>query len=258
MTVSEVQRKRPSFLLFATEGLRAAMEFGTFYATQPILQKIGKGDGHPVLVLPGFLTADFSTRPLRRFLNKIGYEPHRWKLGCNYGSPRFVDKCMDRLEQIYEAEGRKVSIVGWSLGGVYAREVARRSPEMVRQVITMGSPFAGLTKENNVSWIYTLLSGKRVTDINKEVLKQIMEPPPVPSTAIFSKGDGIVSWMDCQESQESPITQNIQVKGSHCGLGFNPTVLFLLADRLSQAEDNWQRFEPKWYTQFFYPKGVAS
>ncbi len=257
MTVSDIQRKRPSFFLFATEGLRAAMEYGTFYATQPILQKVGDGDGHPVLVLPGFLTNDLSTRPLRRFLDKIGYKSHRWKLGCNFGSPKFVDKCLTRLEEVYKAEGRKVSIIGWSLGGVYAREVARRAPEMVRQVITLGSPFAGIKKKNNVSWIYTILSGKRVEDLNDEAISQIMEPPPVPSTAIFSKGDGIVSWMDCQELQESPITQNIQVKGSHCGLGFNPSVLLCLADRLSQHENNWQRFEPKWYAQFFYPRVVA-
>ncbi len=253
MTASDSQRKRPSVLLFATEGIRALMEYGTFYATQPILQKVGSGDGHPVLVLPGFLTNDFSTRPLRQFLDKIGYQSHPWKLGCNFGSPRFVDKCVERVRSIYEAEGRKVSIIGWSLGGVYAREVARKAPEMVRQVITLGSPFAGLKKKNNVSWIYNLISGKRVEDLDDEAIDEILEIPPVPATAIYSKGDGIVSWQDCVEAAEGTMTQNVQVKGSHCGLGVNPSVLLCIADRLSQHENNWLRFEPKWYAQFFYP-----
>ena len=240
-------------MLFATEGARALFDYSTFLLSKPILQRLGQGDGHPVLVLPGFLTGDKTTRQLRGFIDKIGYQSYPWKLGRNYGNPQLVDGCVERLLQIYESTQQKVSIVGWSLGGVFAREVARRQPDLVRQVITLGSPFAGAHKKNNVSWLYSLINGRHLKEVDPKLLEDMLHPPPVPTTAIFTKGDGIVHWEHCIEQVECDWVQNIEVKGSHCGLGVNPSALLCITNRLAQCPNNWEPFRPGWFKQFFYP-----
>ena len=242
----------------AAEGPRAFMELAAFIISKPILRRALKGDQHPVLVLPGFLAGDRSTRPLRKFLNQIGYHAYPWQLGINRGHHSFVERLIERVRQLYKSENQRVSIVGWSLGGVYAREVARQCPEMIRQVITLGSPFTGLNQPNNISWVYTLLTGRSVKDIDENLLNEILMPPPVPVTAIYSKGDGIVPWQYCMELEESPMSQNIQVKGSHCGLGVNPSVILCIANRLSLSRQKWKPFRPGWIEQFFYPNLVTS
>lgn len=257
MNASDSNVKRPSPFLFASEGMRALMELGSFFVSQPLLNKLEKGDQHPVLVLPGFMASDRSTKPLRQLLTNLGYEALPWGLGKNYGSPEYIDKCVEKVDHIYKSTGRKVSIIGWSLGGVYSREIARRCPDHIRQVITLGSPFGGIKKSSNASWLYRVISGKSVEDIDPELIKDMLKTPAVPTTAIYTKGDGIVAWQYCIELEEGTQTQNIQVKGSHCGLGFNPSVLLCVADRLAQPENNWRRFEPKWYEGFFFPAAMA-
>ena len=215
-----------------------------------------RGDGHPVLVLPGFIATDLSTQPLRRFLTGVGYDAHEWRLGRNLG-PRAIgregEKLVARLRAIHEATGQKVSLVGWSLGGIMARIVARRAPEAVRQIITLGSPFAGSPRATNVWRAYELFTGQRIDDPHTQAqLNEGAAPPPVPSTAIYSREDGVVAWQNCRE-QETPITDNIEVHGSHCGLGVNPTVLYAIADRLAQAEDEWHPFERTGLRAFVYP-----
>ncbi|MEL6863002.1 MAG: alpha/beta hydrolase [Bacteroidota bacterium] len=244
---------RPSLFKLLTEPPRAIAELGAFMASRPFLKKFSEGDGHVVLVLPGFMTSDGSTGLLREFLNKRGYDARPWELGRNYGSPKYVDQIMEKVRSIVEEERKEVSLIGWSLGGVYAREVARRSPNSIRQVITLGSPFGGIRKENNATWLYHLMSGKRIRDIDENAIRDILQSPPVPMTAIFSKGDGIVAWQHCMELKEGPRTQNIQVTGSHCGLGVNPSVIICIMDRLAQPIDTWKPFRPKWYKQFLYP-----
>ena len=251
--ISDFRIKRPSVFLFASEGVRALVELGSFYASKPLLKKVGEGDGHPVLVLPGFMASDRSTQPMRRLLNKVGYDALAWELGTNYGSVEYVEHNIERVQHIYRNTGRKVSIIGWSLGGVYAREIARQCEGQVRQVITLGSPFGGLKEKNNASWLYRVISGQRVEDIEHDFIAEMLKSPSVPTTAIYTKGDGIVSWQHCIELQEGPLTQNVQVKGSHCGLGVNPSVILCVMDRLAQSEQAWQRFEPEWYKGFFYP-----
>lgn len=248
---------RPSILLLMTEIGRAAMEFGMFQATKSYISKRTKGDGHPVLVLPGFMVGDTSTQVLRQFLLKKGYMPHTWNLGRNYGGDEFPYLINDRVEEIYQEHQQKVSIVGWSLGGLYARIAAQSMPEKIRQVIMLGSPFMGLTEPNNVEWIYQLLNnGKKVEEVDATFLDILPKPPKVPSTAIYTKEDGIVSWKVCMEKEINNIRQNIQVRGSHCGLSFNPTVLRIIADRLKYSEKNWKKFTPKnkYVGTFLYPK----
>ncbi len=245
--------KAPSKLLLFTEGGRAAFEFGLFAATRKILKNGPKGDGHPVLVLPGFMTSDRSTSVLRNYIDSLGYNVKTWDMGLNLGGPEYAFKVADRLEEISDEYGKKVSIVGWSLGGVYAREVARQVPEKVRQVITLGSPFGGIFEKNNARWFYDFLHGPKGLDISQELLKDILLPPPVPSTAIFTKEDGVVNWQHCIEREENETTQNVQIGGSHFGLGHNPAALYCIANRLKQNEQEWSRFEPKGMLSLLYP-----
>ncbi len=248
--------KPPSMLLALSELPRAIFELGSLPWASPLLSKAPKGDGHPVLVLPGFMASDGSTALMRRFLEKRGYDAHAWKLGRNLG-PKSIgteaEHLIDLLDAVHTLTGKKVSLVGWSLGGVMARQLSRRRPDAVRQVISLGSPFAGHPKATTVWKVYERLTGHKIDD--PDTLKQLEEselPPPVPSTAIFSKADGIVAWEICREP-EGPQTDNIEVYGSHCGLGVNAAVLYAVADRLAQDEDDWKPFDRKGIRGFVYP-----
>ena len=230
---------------------RALWEMGAYFATYPLLRLGSQGDGHPVMVLPGMGASDTSTRPLRRFLKDRGYSAHGWKLGPNHGPRPGVERKMaERLSELAERHGQKVSLIGWSLGGIFARELARRTPEQVRCVITLGSPFAGVPRASNAWKLYEQLSGQHVDD--GEQRARMRQPPPVPATAIFSRSDGIVAWQGCLE-QEGPLAENIEVEGSHCGLGHNPVVLHAIADRLAQPEGQWQHFKRSGIKGLIYP-----
>lgn len=248
--------KPPSALLALTELPRAMAEFGSLPIAAPLLATAPRGDGHPVLVLPGFTTTDRSTSVLRRYLSSLGYDAHTWDLGRNLG-PRAIgeegEKLVDRLSTVRELTGRKVSLVGWSLGGVMARIVSRKVPEAVRQVISLGSPFAGSPRATNVWRAYELLTGQRIDDKRtREQLREGATPPPVPSTAIWSREDGVVAWQNCVEPFGEN-SDNIEVHGSHCGLGVNPAVLYAVADRLALPEDGWTPFNRNGMRALFYP-----
>lgn len=248
----------PSALLALTELPRALAEFGSYAAlAAPLHATAPRGDGHPVLVLPGFMTSDASTTVLRRFLRRLGYDARAWDLGRNLG-PRAIGRegehLVAKLREIHERTGQKVSLVGWSLGGVMARLVAGRAPDAVRQVITLGSPFAGSPRATNVWRLYEAMTGQKVDDPHtRGQLRELAAPPPVPSTAIYSKGDGVVAWENCREPATAS-TDNIEVHGSHCGLGVNPAVLYAVADRLAQPEDAWAPFKRDGLKGFFYPE----
>jgi pimeloyl-ACP methyl ester carboxylesterase len=230
---------------------RAFWEMGAYLAAYPLLRLGPAGDGHPVLVLPGMGASDTSTRPLRGFLKDRGYSAHGWKLGPNHGPrPGAERKMAERLAELAERYNQKVSLIGWSLGGIFARELARRTPEQVRCVITLGSPFAGAPRASNAWKLYEQLSGHQVDDGGQRT--RMRQPPPVPATAIFSRSDGIVAWQGCLE-QEGPLAENIEVEGSHCGLGHNPVVLHAIADRLAQPEGQWQHFKRSGIKGLIYP-----
>lgn len=207
---------------------RAVFELGAFLAAAPGLRLLGRGDRHPVLVLPGFTADDNSTQPLRMTLRAQGYWVHGWGLGRNTGLTRRIeDGVLDRLDELHARHGRTVSLVGWSLGGVFARRLARRRPEAVRQVITLGSPY-------------------RADDPS---------PLDVPTTSIYSRSDGIVHWSTCI-SCEGGACENIAVRGSHSGLGHNPAVIYAVSNRLSQPEGEWRPFRPPPGLSSLYPKPV--
>ncbi len=236
--------KKPSLFWLATEGQRALIEFGTSVPYRFFKQVNSRGDGHPVLVLPGFMASDFSTSPLRSYLDKIGYKTHKWGMGRNYGDEIYLDLLIEKIEDIFLSCRNKVSIIGWSLGGVFAREIAKNRPEIVRQVVTLGSPFGGLTEPNNAQWMYNIITGGRGTeDIDFDLLSNLSAPAPVPTTAIYTKEDGVVSWKVCMETRETDIHQNIQVRGSHIGLGVNPFVLEIITNRLQYRAENWVHYK---------------
>jgi pimeloyl-ACP methyl ester carboxylesterase len=250
----------PSHLLALTELPRAFAEFASLPLAAPLLARAPKGDGHPVLVLPGFITTDASTVVLRGFLKRLGYDAHEWGLGRNLG-PRAIgregEKLIAKLTAIHEATGQKVSLVGWSLGGVMARLVAQRLPDAVRQVITLGSPFTGSPRATNVWRTYEWMTGQRVTDEHtRGQIAESARPLAMPATSIYSKSDGIVAWQNCVEPA-SATADAIEVRGSHCGLGVNPAVIYAVADRLAQPEEDWQPFERTGMKRWVYPAGNA-
>ena len=245
--------KPPSRLLFALE-LRTFSELGGFVASLPLLTALApRGDGPPVLVLPGLVTSDRSTVALRSFLKSKGWDAHGWELGRNYGPlPGIERKMIDRVKALHDKSGRKVSLVGWSLGGIYARQLAKMLPDEVRQVITLGSPFNGDPRATNAWKLYEFTSGHKVDDRERHMGGAISEPPPVPTTAIYSRTDGICAWRTCME-RETETAENIEVEGSHCGLGHHPAAVYAVADRLAQPEGKWTKVDRSGWKAVFYP-----
>jgi pimeloyl-ACP methyl ester carboxylesterase len=246
----------PPLYLALTDIPRAFLDLGALPLAAPWLGSAPRGDGHPVLVLPGFSTSDRSTGILRGYLEGLGYDVHAWELGRNLG-PRSIgadgEILVARLEQVFNETGQKVSLVGWSLGGMMARLVARRRPDMVRQVISLGSPIAGDPRSTSVWRLYQMLTGHKVSEPEvAEQMRESEEVPPVPATAIFSKSDGIVPWQNCLEPDDLK-TDNIQVYGSHCGLGMNPSVLYAVADRLALKDGEWSPFKRSGLRAMVYP-----
>ncbi len=250
MSIATDPAAPPSRELLLLE-VRAVFELGAYFALYPLLRMAPRGDGHPVLVLPGFLASDTSTQPLRAFLKDRGYSAHGWKLGPNQGPRAGVQEQMqERLAELHARHGRQVSLVGWSLGGIFARELARRSPALVRSVITLGSPFAGAPKASNVWQLYQRVAQQPVGEHPWHATMRL--PLPMPATAIYSRSDGIVAWQGCREPQ-GPQAESIEIEGSHSGLGHHPAALLAIADRLAQPAGQWQPFERSGARRFVYP-----
>jgi alpha-beta hydrolase superfamily lysophospholipase len=234
---------------------RAILELGAAVAAWPRLATAPRGDGHAVIVLPGLLATDGSTRPLRRFLRGRGYEVHGWGEGRNRGLRDGVqDRLMELLQRLRRRSGRPVSLVGWSLGGLFARELAHAEPSAVRGVVTLGTPLCGHARATRAWRVYEWASGSKVDDPN--LPRPTPGRPAVPCTSIWSRSDGIVSWRCSREPVRvagAERAENIVVEGSHCGLGFNPAVLYAVADRLAQPEGRWAPFHREGWRRFLYP-----
>jgi pimeloyl-ACP methyl ester carboxylesterase len=238
---SAVSRPPPPSKVLQLLELRAFGELGASFALLPLLRRAPRGDGHPVLVLPGLVASDTSTQLLRAYLTDRGYAVHGWGLGRNLGlKPGLEGKMLERLRELHDAHGRKVSVIGWSLGGVYAREIAGAMPHCVRSVITLGSPIRGNPKSTNAWRVYEWASGQSVDD--PKLRKPRETAPPVATTSIYSRSDGIVAWQTSVE-RETATTESIEVVGSHCGLGVNAAALYAIADRLAQPEGAWRPFD---------------
>jgi pimeloyl-ACP methyl ester carboxylesterase len=245
----------PAIPLYLTEPGRAVADLGLYLAARPaMVPRLPQGDGHPVLVLPGLLTDDASTRVLRSVLRRQGYRVHGWRLGRNIGpTARCVQGMRDRLDDLSDRYGRPVSLVGWSLGGIFARDLARRTPDSVRQVITLGSPFR-LTRhsQSHAARVFDRYSHLHVE--HRELpLERDGSPLPVPATSIYSHLDGIVHWQTCLDTPGDRC-ENIAVLASHLGLGHNPAALWAIADRLAQPEGTWTPFRPPLVLRPAFPR----
>ena len=232
--------RRPDRRLLLVEAPRVLAEITSLMPAAPFLSCAPRGDGHPVLFLPGLGGGDGSTTVLRGFLSSMGYRSYPWNLGTNRGPgmPDLLANLTTRLNEVFAAAGeRKVSIVGWSLGGVYARILAHHHPEKVRQVITLGSPFAGSSTSSEAR----LLAGVPL--------------PGIPSTAIFSKTDAIVPWQTAIQ-KPTEIAENIEVYASHIGLGFSPAVLYAVADRLANREGQWRPMQRTSWKRLVYGPAI--
>jgi pimeloyl-ACP methyl ester carboxylesterase len=250
-----VTRRTTSTALRVTEPWRAGVDLAALLGTWPVLATAQRGDGHPVLVLPGLLTGDPSTLLLRRVLLALGHNVLGWSLGTNRGPTRqVVQDLRARLDQLHRSSGRRVSLVGWSLGGLYAQELARAGPGSVRGLITLGTPFL-----RRPPWVQTL---SQVVDRGSWLAQGTAALPRpwaeagslrVPATSVFSRADGIVDWSACRYPAHRH-RENVEVRGSHLGLAHNPAVLWLLADRLGTAEGAWKPFRPPPALRPFFPR----
>ncbi|MBS0481509.1 MAG: alpha/beta fold hydrolase [Proteobacteria bacterium] len=252
----EAEARPPYRFLALAEG-RAVFELAAFYASRPLLSQLPHGDGHPVLVLPGFLASDTSTGPMRRLLNDLGYDAYGWGLGRNVRVDLERVHAMEGLLlDIHRKTGRKVSIVGWSLGGVFARELAKLHPGIVRQVITLGSPISDDRRHTNASRLFEFLNGKEPEPVKHGRFAGLHEAPPVPTTSILTRTDGVVHWRGSVQHPQAgnERTENIEVHASHCGLGVNPSVMIAVADRLAQPEDEWKPFSAKLWQRWMFPE----
>jgi pimeloyl-ACP methyl ester carboxylesterase len=234
--------ERPSLALLATEPMRAALEFATYKlaarATTP------RGDGHPVVIFPGLATDGIAVRPLRDHCRAMGYRAFDWGQGVNSG-PRgdpqlWLQELAARTSELLEGSEQGATLMGWSLGGIYARELAKLMPGRVRQVITIGTPFNAERDHTNVGWLFRLLGGQEKVD--PTLAAQLRSPPPVPTTSIYSRTDGIVAWQTCCHERTADRVEDIEIRGSHVGMGWNAAVFAVVADRLAQSEGGWRPF----------------
>jgi pimeloyl-ACP methyl ester carboxylesterase len=244
----------PSAVLLLTEPLRWLVDLWGLPLAMPWLLTAPRGDGHGVLVLPGLLATDTSTAALRRFLSWLSYDVRGWDMGRNHGPTEAVLAGLPRaLLDHAERTGGPVSLVGWSLGGVFARELARQHPSRVRQVITLGSPFAlREPRQSHARGPYQRLNHLHADGARLPSREQTARPIGVPSTSVYSRWDGIVSWQACVEP-ETDLHQNVEVRCSHLGFGVDLATLSVIADRLASPPGPQRRFRPPPLLKALYP-----
>jgi pimeloyl-ACP methyl ester carboxylesterase len=234
--------ERPSRLFLALEG-RAWLELASAAAAWPWLLRVARrGDDHPVLVLPGWLASDVSTRFVRCYLRELGYRAHGWRIGRNRGPTTGLARTLEyRVRALAERYGQPLTLIGWSLGGIYAHELGRRYPADVRGLITLASPVRTSTAED-ISAVFTRELGE-VRSARSPAVATAGAAQPLPTTALYSRTDGIVPWRSCL-ADPGPHTESIEIPSSHCGMGHHPAALWVIAERLAQPRGVWRPLEP--------------
>jgi pimeloyl-ACP methyl ester carboxylesterase len=249
--------------------LRFPLEGIAFFAVGPLLRSLHiEGDRHAVLVLPGGLGDDGSTFFLRWGIRNLGYTVHGWGVGRNMGLDEdMLAGLRARVEELYALHDAKISVIGWSLGGLYARMLARDFPDKVRQVITLGSPFRMIEEDQFAhrpfgkgQWQNFVERHSAEVDLLK-VHEHHRPPITVPTTAVYSRNDGFAPWQlsidETGPDAPNPRAQNVEVRGSHIGLSSNPITLAVVLDRLAQPEDHWRPFKPMPVLKRFYPEPAS-
>ncbi len=241
LTAHAVQR--PSLALLGAEPFRAAIEFARNRlhkspASQP-------GDGHPVVIFPGLGADGASVATLRKHCRALGYNAFDWGRGFNTGPQGDLDTWLKALKaqvaELLEAYAQPATLIGWSLGGLYAREIGKLMAPRLRQVITIGTPFNSAADHTHAGWLFRLLSGNS-TALDPALSRRLRTPPPVRTTSIYSRTDGVVAWQTCRHDKPSRLVHEIEIEGSHLGMGWNRQVLAAVTDRLAQAPGLWRPY----------------
>jgi pimeloyl-ACP methyl ester carboxylesterase len=239
-----LEATRPPLALFGSEPLRAAYELVCHTLSDALPE--GDCDGHPVLVIPGLGSDGLALAPLRKFCASRGYPTLDWEYGRNLGPRGDIDEWLADLaahvERLLAPYPARATLIGWSLGGLYARELAKLMRTRVRQVITLGTPFDLAADRTNVGWALRLVGGPSAAQLDEAMAARLRTPPPVPTTSIYSRADGVVAWQCCRHAgSRRRNVQDIEVEGSHLGMGWNPAVMKIVADRLAQPRRRWRR-----------------
>ncbi len=209
-------------------------------ATLPSLLVTGrslpKGRGQTVLVLPGFLTGDASTLALRTFLRRLGYRAVGWGLGRNMGRVNLlVPRVEARIDALYRESGQPIVLLGWSLGGVVAREATKLAPERIEQIITMGTPVVGGPKYTVAADSYRR-RGLDLDQLERSIEEKNTAPIPARITAIYSRVDGVVAWRACIDPNPANTVEHVEVNVGHAELGLSPRVFKIIAERLGAGD----------------------
>lgn len=224
----EIQIKKPSQLLHLTEIFRSLIEtiWGFFHLL--FTKKENIGQGRVIMVIPGLLTSDFWTVILRKFLSKKGFQVYGWEMGTNLGRMEKLPELISRIEAVKTKHNQKVILLGWSMGGLFSREVSHQRPDLIAKVMTLGSPFGDVLAPNNAKWVFELLNDDY--DVDHTLVQRLSSPVSMPSVAFYSKKDGIVPWEACMDKVTNDMHINVEVKSSHFGMGANPSVLNAVLD----------------------------
>lgn len=235
--------QRPSLALLGAEPLRAAFELAHHYLVKA--NPSNTGDGHPVVIFPGLGADGSSVATLRNHCRSLGYQAFDWGEGFNTGPQGDLDAWLEtlrgRITDLLSEHKQSATLIGWSLGGLYARELGKLMAPRVRQVITIGTPFNAQADHTNAGWLFRLFGGSS-TKFDAALRRRLRIPPPLRTTSIYSRTDGVVAWQNCLHQESSKLVHDIEVHSSHMGMGWNHEVLDTVTDRLGQAPGAWRRY----------------
>ena len=264
--IEEINRRIESPPLFnVILETRSVVEWVSMFGIYPFIPKHKASKNRPVLLMPPYLGNDLSTTFVRNYLKSVGFKTYKWELGVNMINSKSLPKLIEKLDEIFEIHQEKVSLVGWSGGGIFAKIIANRHPDKVEQLITIGSPVWGVKNmKTPVVRSLEFLRGRKLKERNDKFIKELEEIPDVPVTCIYTKTDGLLPWKHCMEAETlRKDIKNIEVFGSHCGMGANASVLLTVANSLNtnitgkKPEGILTKVESLFFPEFWEQKGMS-